>query len=160
MDNVKEFLKESNAIEDVYGEDSLKQAERAWEYLVEQDKLTAFVIQKAHWYLMEHQLLEEKYKGHFRDVAVWIGGKKAIHYSLVPSFMEVWLEDVATSVLVPGKGGGNIKVDHVEFEKIHPFVDGNGRIGRMLMNWERVKVGLPILVIKESEKRDYYKWFK
>jgi len=48
---------------------------------------------------------------------------------------------------------------HINFEKIHPFIDGNGRIGRMLLNWQRVKLGLPVLVIKESEKQEYYKWF-
>ena len=53
-----------------------------------------------------------------------------------------------------------ITENHVKFESIHPFVDGNGRTGRLLMNWIRIKIGLPILVIKESEKFEYYKWFE
>ena len=54
-----------------------------------------------------------------------------------------------------------IKDDHIAFEAIHPFIVGNGRIGRIIMNWQRDKVDkiLPILVIKESEKWDYYSWF-
>jgi Fic family protein len=54
----------------------------------------------------------------------------------------------------------NWKDHHIRYEHIHPFVDGNGRTGRMFMNWERLKAGLPLLVIKESKKYDYYDWFK
>jgi Fic family protein len=50
--------------------------------------------------------------------------------------------------------------NHVKFEKIHPFEDGNGRIGRILLNWQRVKAGLPILTIYEKDKHAYYKWFE
>jgi Fic family protein len=38
-------------------------------------------------------------------------------------------------------------------------MDGNGRIGRILLNWQRRYWNLPILIIKESEKEEYYKWF-
>ena len=62
-------------------------------------------------------------------------------------------------------GGDNFeyisKTLHVKYEKIHPFVDGNGRTGRIFMNWWRIKNNLPILVIHEGkEQMDYYKWFK
>jgi fido (protein-threonine AMPylation protein) len=49
---------------------------------------------------------------------------------------------------------------HVRFEHIHPFVDGNGRLGRMLMNWQRKQEGLDILVIEDAKKHEYYEWFK
>jgi Fic family protein len=52
------------------------------------------------------------------------------------------------------------KVLHVQYEKIHPFVDGNGRTGRIFMNWWRINNGLPILVIHEGKEQwEYYKWF-
>jgi hypothetical protein len=54
-----------------------------------------------------------------------------------------------------------IKQWHINFEGIHPFEDGNGRIGRILMNLQRLSVGLPILIIHEGEEQfEYYKWFK
>jgi len=50
---------------------------------------------------------------------------------------------------------------HVAFEDIHPFVDGNGRVGRILYNIHRIKLGLPIHIIHEGEEqKEYYKWFK
>ena len=46
-----------------------------------------------------------------------------------------------------------IEESYVEFEKIHPFDDGNGRVGRILMNIYRLNYGLPILVIHEQDEQ-------
>lgn len=158
MDNeqeVTDFLYESNAIEGVYDNDSLQQAKYAWEYLVEQDKLTSGVVLKTHKILMLHQPLRPDERGYFRKVAVYIGGNEAPHASHISTMMKSWIEAANKA-----KTEDHIKESHVHYEHIHPFVDGNGRTGRMFLNWQRVKNGLPILVIKESERHDYYKWFQ
>ena len=46
---------------------------------------------------------------------------------------------------------------HVTFEKIHPFQDGNGRVGRMIMFREALKHGIMPFIIDEKHKRYYYR---
>jgi Fic family protein len=55
---------------------------------------------------------------------------------------------------------GKMKLAHVEFEEIHPFADGNGRVGRILYNTQRVVADFDIKIFLESEKSEYYNWFE
>jgi len=45
---------------------------------------------------------------------------------------------------------------HGEFVKIHPFIDGNGRTSRLLMNFEAIKNGYPPIIIKNEVRLNYY----
>ncbi len=51
---------------------------------------------------------------------------------------------------------GTLSDFHVRFELIHPFGDGNGRVGRLVMALQCLQTGLPPVVIENSRKAEYY----
>lgn len=168
---VKDFLIESNAIEQVYDVVSLEQATHAWEYLCKVDKMTSGHILKLHKILMLHQNLAPDEKGYFRRVPVWVGRREGMNFMLIPAAVDQWVLNSNDLIQNGNKEPALWKekmtqTHHIVYEKIHPFVDGNGRTGRILMNWERMHLGLPILIInadwpkENGEQVDYYSWFK
>ncbi|MEK7648454.1 MAG: Fic family protein, partial [Patescibacteria group bacterium] len=48
---------------------------------------------------------------------------------------------------------------HLDFETTHPFCDDNGRIGRVLISYQLQRLGFPIIIIRDREKKEYYKSF-
>ena len=49
---------------------------------------------------------------------------------------------------------------HIEFERIHPFEDGNGRTGRLLINYELLKNNLPPVVIEKEDRVKYFDFLR
>jgi Fic family protein len=146
-----EFLQQSNYIEGV--RNGLDDSVRAWKYLKRQKTLDIDVLGIVHRLLMKNRNIPEDQLGCYRTVNVFIGDRQGLTPGLILNAMDGWMFNVEIKP-------SDWLQHHVQFERIHPFIDGNGRVGRMLMNWERLKINLPILVIKEEDRWEYYNWFK
>lgn len=48
---------------------------------------------------------------------------------------------------------------HLEFEGVHPFIDGNGRTGRLILNLELIRNGYPAINVKFADRKRYYDAF-
>lgn len=150
-----EFLRESNAIEGVFDDTALEQAVYAWEYIIGKERLAVWSVLKTHRILMLGQQLPFNLRGSFRRFGVRVGARYGKPWEMVPGLVAEWVESNKGK-----KTEEEIKQLHIDYETIHPFADGNGRTGRIFMNWLRINNGLDILVIKNSEKQEYYKWFQ
>ena len=94
-ENILHMLKESNAIEQEYDQDSLDQAFEAFEWLMSFDELTPTAIKQAHAILMKNHHIEPRYKGDWRDVPVWIGGERKSQPKIViQSLIEDLCDDI------------------------------------------------------------------
>ena len=102
--------------------------------------LTLDAVLRAHHALMHDDPTEAPYAGRLRDVQNWIGGsdhspRNALYVPPPPETVEAYMSDLLAfthrldmSTLVQAA------IAHAQFESIHPFTDGNGRIGRALIN--------------------------
>jgi Fic family protein len=121
-------------------------------------QLTIKLILGLHKTLLTH--IDDHIAGRFRSGKEWVrvGNHLGANPQFVPSLMEE---------LVNGYNQRKISyfLDaiayfHAEFETIHPFVDGNGRMGRVLINLQLMNAGLPPIIIQNKNKHtEYYPLF-
>jgi len=159
---ILDFLKESNAIEREYSEKALDDALLAWKYMMKREVLFEKDILELHRLLM--QSLRPDIAGKYRTSAVSIGGqiKKYFGLEVIRSLMSDFINLMIESYKLETTNEKEVscKNAHIFFENCHSFEDGNGRLGRMLYNWHRLKLGLPLHIIHEgTEQQSYYQWF-
>ena len=105
--------------------------------------------------------IKDEWAGRFRVMGelVKVGTHIAPAPQLVSSLIEKLLQDYKLIDLKPIHPVTKIAKFHLDFETIHPFCDGNGRVGRVLINYQLNSIGLPSIIIRDSQKISYYKSF-
>ena len=170
MNKIQKFLKESNAIEREYSILALQDSTDAWKYMykeciTENKDFTVTRILEAHK-ILTRNLLDKQHAGKFRTCKVYIGGRECSDDNL-----KLKLKDLCKEMNWYKKE--NIKNEtqrntiekictqfHIDFEHLHPFIDGNGRIGRIIWNIQRLKLGFDLHIIHEGKEQfEYYKIF-
>lgn len=150
---IPDWIRQSNLIEGVNDPAEDERCHKAWKWLLKQKALDEYVISETHRRIMTKHLGKEA--GHFRKCFVTVGGRTCPPPSAVPVLHATWLL-TWWDAFEPEA----IKKAHIQWEAIHPFVDGNGRTGRFIMNYQRAKAGLDPLYIWYDERAAYYDWFK
>ena len=96
--------------------------------------------------------------GRLRNYLVYVGGRECDNKDIEKSLNKLFKENPDT--------WEKIKEWHIKFETIHPFGDGNGRVGRFLMLMQAEKHGVDIpemffyLDNFKKNRQEYYSWFK
>lgn len=119
--------------------------------------LSEFVIKKIHSLVLMNQPED---KGIYRKIPVRIMGaytEPVQPYLIEPKMTELLAANeerkITMSVIE------RIARFHLEFEGIHPFIDGNGRTGRLIMNLDLIRNGYPAINVKFADRKKYYDAF-
>ena len=122
----------------------------------DKEPLTERVIKQIHFLALGRDVQN---RGVYRNVPVYISGAKTqtAEPLLIPEKIQELLKwhqaDTRDDFLT------KIALFHLRFESIHPFIDGNGRTGRLLVNLELMKLGYPPIDIKFTDRNAYYNAF-
>lgn len=125
------------------------------ELIANMEPLSEWNIRNIHSLILKE--IDNSHAGKYRNENVLISGAKHVP----PKYFEVG--DLMQRLIAEYKNEWKtfhpvVKATllHGEFVKIHPFIDGNGRTSRLLMNFDLMKNGYPPVIIKNDERARYY----
>lgn len=137
-----------------------KNLAQVYEYI--KNKVSVKIVDKELILLLHKMLIgniDESIAGRFRKQSEYV--RVGTHVAPAPEHIEAMLD----SALL-GYSGNNIDYFleriakfHLDFEHVHPFNDGNGRIGRVLINYQLMQLGFAPIIVRDKEKKAYYDSF-
>lgn len=149
---MRECIRESNLIEGVSDPVEVDQSMEAWRLLVQADGVTHSVVKNVQAVIVANDpRLGSEQRGAYRDLTRFdgtVGDYVLPRWFDVQGLMDDWLDGVTLRTSW---------INHVYFESIHPFCDGNGRTGRMLMWFDQIGRGEQPSLVRAAGKWDYYR---
>ena len=142
---------EGKDLRELYGAQNMR---KSYEYIKTLRNLSEKRVLELHKIAMQDILSTEV--GKYRSVRVYVGN----HIPPGPSKLKKQMKElfnwykVAKKKLHPFELASIL---HVKFENIHPFRDGNGRVGRLIMNYVLLSNGYPLLDIRFDRRAEYYR---
>lgn len=153
----RDAIKKDHDIREIY---EAKNLAKVTEYLLEnqQDELNIELILHLHGMLLSD--IRNDWAGRFRRNNEWV--RVGDHMGANPDFVSGLMSGLVQKYQADDEMYFLDKIAwfHAEFETIHPFPDGNGRIGRVLINQQLMALGYPPIIIPNKGKQtDYYPAF-
>ncbi len=146
-------IRTDHEIREIY---EAKNLASAIEYLMDnpEKEISVELILKLHKTLLTN--IRDEIAGRFRSGKEWV--RVGTHIGANPEFVNGFMHDLVRDY---NSDNGEYFLEkiayfHAEFENIHPFGDGNGRIGRLLTNEQLDMLGLPPIIIPNKSKFDEY----
>jgi Fic family protein len=147
---IKDFIKESNKIEGVYEESAVDQSYKAWSYIIDERSLTHESIKQTHELIIMNR--QPDIAGEYRNIAVRIADEIRDNQAEIEAQIDELLEWNPQNAI-------EALLWHIRFEKIHPFEDGNGRVGRMIYLWHCNKLNEEPILWRAEDRKGYYSLF-
>ena len=146
-------IRTDHEIREIY---EAKNLASAIEYLMDnpEKEISIELILNLHKTLLTN--IRDDIAGRFRSGREWV--RVGVHIGANPEFVNGFMYELVENYNSDTNGYflDKIVYFHAEFENIHPFGDGNGRIGRLLTNEQLDMLGLPPIIIPNKSKFDKY----
>ena len=114
--------------------------------------------------LLLHKMLigniNDAIAGRFRTTGEYV--RVGTHIAPAPEHVEHMMETILREFSADQHNyfADKIAKFHLDFETVHPFCDGNGRMGRVIINFQLMRLGFPCIIIRDKEKQIYYASFR
>ena len=132
---------------------------RAIDYVIDvaEEELSEEIIKHLH-FILKHDTKDSQLSwfavGDYKMRANMVGGRETVKPKDVPARMKAMLEAYNAN---PSVTVNDVIALHADFEYIHPFQDGNGRVGRLVALKECLRHGIIPFIIEDSKKHFYYR---